>query len=301
MGFAFGVGAIAMVFKTPNGLASLLFTPKKRGATTPQASLQTPRIECQAKALQVEHLSVRFGGVHALNNVSFCVQPGQIVGLIGPNGAGKTTLLDAISGFTATYSGNILVDNTDISALNPAQRATHKLSRSFQSLELFDDLNVEEHLRCAWEQSQTQRLLGDLITPQNPALPDWLIHIAQVFELHGVLHCLPRELSFGQRRLLGIARAVAARPSVLLLDEPAAGLDSNESRELGELIQTLAHDWGMGILLIEHDMKLVMNHCEQLVVLDFGTTIATGTPAQVQQTPAVISAYLGHEQEPSNA
>lgn len=297
MPFAFGVAAIAMVLQSPNGLASLLFSTKT-ARHQPVTSDGSTAIECPRKTLYVENLSVRFGGVQALSQLSFSATPNQVLGLIGPNGAGKTTALDAISGFSASNGGTLRLDDTDISHLPPAQRAQRGLSRSFQSVELFDDLSVAEHLRCAWEQSQAKQGWRDLFCPKQAPLPEWLYHVAKVFGLDSVLSCLPHELSFGQRRLLGIARAVATRPAVLLLDEPAAGLDSTESRELGQLIQTMARKWGMAIVLIEHDMNLVMTYCDHVVVLDFGETIATGSPAAVQQNPAVISAYLGQTPEP---
>jgi sulfate-transporting ATPase len=294
MGFAVGVGAITMVMTNPDGLAALFYRRRKPATQIGSNAYSLSKISrCPAKNLEISNLSVHFGGVVALNDVSFSVEPGQVVGLIGPNGAGKTTLIDAISGFTKVTNGTLRICNDDISALTPTERARLGASRSFQSLELFDDLSVEEHLRCASEQTHKAALISDLFRPSEKPLSSVALQTIEIFKLQPVLHCLPKELSYGQRRLLGIARAVATQPSVLLLDEPAAGLTSAETRELGQLIEVLAKDWGIAVLLIEHDMNLVMNHCDALVVLDFGNKLASGTPEEVSQNPAVINAYLG--------
>jgi ABC-type branched-subunit amino acid transport system ATPase component/branched-subunit amino acid ABC-type transport system permease component len=293
-GFAIGVGAVAMVMMHPDGMATLFSRRPARREPQPAGPGAAPAVErCIPERLEIEQLSVRYGGVQALNEVSFRVEPGQVVGLIGPNGAGKTTLLDAISGFTQSSHGSIHLAGTDLVGLGATARARLGLGRSFQSLELFDDLTVEEHLRCACEQRHNSRPLADLCRARRDPLPAAAQQVVTAFEFEALLQRQPGELSFGQRRLLGIARAVAAQPSILLLDEPAAGLDSTETMELGQLISSLARDWGMGILLIEHDVHLVMTHCDQVVVLDFGNKLASGTADEISSNPAVIGAYLG--------
>jgi sulfate-transporting ATPase len=289
-----GVGAVVMVMTHPDGL-SAIFRPRtvrRPLRVVDQGEVALP-LRCAPEHLQVQQLSVSYGGVKALNDVSFKVGPGQIVGLIGPNGAGKTTLLDAVSGFTHTSGGSIQLAGTDLVGLGATARARLGLGRSFQSLELFDDLTVEEHLRCACDQRSVGRPITDLCRVNREPLPAAAQQVVAAFQFEALLDSLPGELSFGQRRLLGIARAVTAQPSILLLDEPAAGLDCTETRELGVLISSLARDWGMGILLIEHDVHLVMTHCDQVVVLDFGNTLASGTPDEISNSPAVIGAYLG--------
>lgn len=293
-GFAVGVGAVAMVIAHPDGLSAIFSRRTNRQLSQPaERAAPAPKQHCPARRLEITDLSVRYGGVVALDTISFSVEPGQAVGLIGPNGAGKTTLLDAVSGFTAASAGSIRLDSAELLGLGATARARLGLGRSFQSLELFDDLTVEEHLLCAAEQRLSRQPLKDLCRPGREPQPESVRQVVAAFEFEDLLNRVPAQLSFGQRRLLGIARAVAARPSILLLDEPAAGLDSRETRELGALISTLARDWGMGILLIEHDMNLVMSHCDQVVVLDFGNKLASGTPQQVSRDPAVIGAYLG--------
>jgi ABC-type branched-subunit amino acid transport system ATPase component len=177
------------------------------------------------------------------------------------------------------------------------RRARAGLGRSFQSLELFEDATVFDNLRAASDPRDVGSYLRDLIWPFAPPIPGQVVSAIEEFRLQEDLNRLVESLPYGQRRLLAIARAVATRPSVLLLDEPAAGLGDVESAELAVLVRRLATDWGMGILLVEHDMDFVMSVCDELVVLDFGRKIAQGTPAVVRADPAVIAAYLGEEEE----
>jgi sulfate-transporting ATPase len=247
-----------------------------------------------ARTLSVEGLTVRYGAVVAVDGVSFRLEPGTVTGLIGPNGAGKTSLIDAISGFTSA-TGRVRLDDVDLSRLPAVRRARAGVARSFQSLELFEDSTVFENLSVAADPQDLRSYVVDLIWPINPPLPPEVVRAVREFQLDDELHRDVKDLSYGKRRLLAIARAVAMHPSVILLDEPAAGLSSAESAELARVVRRLAAEWGMAILVVEHDMNFVMGVCDQVVVLDFGKLIASGPPAQVRSDPAVIAAYLGDE------
>jgi ABC-type branched-subunit amino acid transport system ATPase component len=237
--------------------------------------------------------------VIALDDFSLTIPPGQVTGLIGPNGAGKTTFIDAVTGFTK-YSGEILIDGRDLRRSSARQRAQAGLGRSFQSLELFDDLTVADNLRVAADKRTTWSYLGDLVHPASTSLSPAAVAAVREFALGPDLDRRPSELSFARRRMVGIARTIAASPGVMLLDEPAAGLDEVESRELGTLVRRLATEWNLAILLVEHDIELVMRVCDEVAVLDFGRKIAQGTPEEIRGDPSVIAAYLGEpEQTPS--
>ena len=223
--------------------------------------------------LEARGVSVRFGGVHALSALDLDVGEGQLVGLIGPNGAGKTTFVDAVTGF-ARYTGQVELDGRDLAGLSPHARARLGLSRTWQSTELFDDLSVRENLSVASRDAQA---------------PDEALALV---ELDWAAELMPSDLSQGQRKLVGVARAIAMRPRLLCLDEPAAGLDTSESAELGRRLRRLADD-GMSMLLIDHDMGLVLSICDQIVVLEFGKLIAAGPPAEVRRDARVVEAYLG--------
>ncbi len=244
------------------------------------------------RTLTIENLTVRYGAVVAVDDVSYTLEPGTITGLIGPNGAGKTSLIDAVSGFTPG-EGRVLVDGTDISRLAPARRARSGVARSFQSLELFEDATVFENLSVAADPQDLRSYLRDLVAPANPPFPPEVVRAIIEFQLDQDLHRDVKDLAYGKRRLLAIARAVAMHPSVLLLDEPVAGLSTAESEELAEVVRRLALDWGIAVLVVEHDMNFVNDVCDQVVVLDFGKVIAAGPPAAIRSDPAVIAAYLG--------
>jgi ABC-type branched-subunit amino acid transport system ATPase component/ABC-type branched-subunit amino acid transport system permease subunit len=249
-----------------------------------------------AMALEVEGLTVRYGGVTAVNDVSFTVAPGRITGLIGPNGAGKTSVIDAVTGFARTQRGRVRLGGTDITGRTAAKRARAGLSRSFQSLELFEDATVYENLRAASDPRDRLSYLTDLVHPGSPPLPGHVVAAIREFRLEDDLDRKVQDLSYGRRRLLAIARAVATRPSVLLLDEPAAGLGSVETMELARLVRRLADEWGIAVLLVEHDMNFVMGVCDEIVVLDFGSKLSEGAPESVREDPRVVAADLGESE-----
>ncbi|MBG0857114.1 ATP-binding cassette domain-containing protein [Streptomyces spinoverrucosus] len=243
--------------------------------------------------LQVRDLTVRYGGVVAVDGLSLDVEPGQVVGLIGPNGAGKTSAIDAVTGFTRAAAGRVRLGEREVTGMPVHRRAAAGLSRSFQSLELFEDMTVLDNLYAACDRPGRWAYVMDLIRPGNRPLPSHVLVAVREFGLQDSLDRPVGDLSYGERRLLAIARAVAASPSVLLLDEPAAGLSDDETRELAHLVRRLAEEWGMGVLLVEHDVDMVMSVCDQVVVLDFGHRICAGTPEEVRRDPAVRAAYLG--------
>jgi sulfate-transporting ATPase len=317
-----GVTVILLLIAHPDGSVSILTAqynhlknrlPLKRKDTRAQKRVrQAMTVDARAastnddgahradpKHLKVEGLTVRFGAVVAVNDVSLSVAPGEIVGLIGPNGAGKTTLIDAVSGFVKPAAGTIALDDRNLLALKASGRTRAGVARSWQSLELFEDIDVLENLQIAAEASRWtwQQNLKGFVKPGKAYLTPWAQAAVTDFKLTETLDRLPADLAYSQRRLVGIARAVALGPSILLLDEPAAGLSMYESQELSALLKRLAQTWGIGILLVEHDVEMVMNVCDRVVVLDFGRKIAEGTPSHIRNNPAVVSAYLGVPQE----
>jgi len=250
--------------------------------------------------LRARGIVVTYGRNVAVDRVSIDVAPKQIMGLIGPNGAGKTSFIDAVSGFTTLGSGRVELDGRDITPLSAHVRANLGLRRTFQQLRLFDDLTIRENLVVAAENDTRFGVIRDLFRPRRDT-----VATERALELCGlsdVADELPRDLPAGTRRIVGVARAIVAEPSILLLDEPAAGLDTHETQALGEMLTRLATT-GVGMLLIEHDTDLVFRVCSDVVAIDFGVTIAAGPADEVRSSEALISAYLGTatiESEPAD-
>jgi ABC-type branched-subunit amino acid transport system ATPase component/branched-subunit amino acid ABC-type transport system permease component len=248
------------------------------------------------RRLEIRDLTVSYGGITAVRDVSMSIEPGQIVGLIGPNGAGKTTLVDAVTGFVK-YQGEVVLDGRRLDGFPAHRRARAGITRSFQNLEMFEDLTVADNLRTASDPGGALPYFSDIFYPKHLPLSEAALACVDEFNIGPLLGRLPTELSYGQRRLVAIARSVATAPSVLLLDEPASGLVEWSSMELAVLVRRLATDWGMGILVIEHDIRFVMTACDLVMALDFGQEIAFGSPEAVRRNPGVVAAYLGDVDE----
>jgi sulfate-transporting ATPase len=294
-----GFGAITVLRQAPDGIAALWSRAVDRYvAAWRYPKVRPGQVAASSKrhapaSLEMEDLFVNFGGVVAVDGVSFHVAPGEVVGLIGPNGAGKTTILDVITGFTKQSTGSVRFDGTVIDKWSVERRARAGIVRSWQAVELFEEMTVRENLLVAADDQSAGHYVRDLVWPGRVAPTQLMLDVVAEFELHDVLDLRPSSLSHGVARLVGIARALVTEPAVLLLDEPAAGLDSRESAELGRAIRAMAQRRGIGVLVIEHDVPLILQTCDRIVALDFGRMIAEGTPDEISNNARVIEAYLG--------
>ena len=247
--------------------------------------------------LRVENLSKSFGGLKAVQDVSFTVRPGSIHSVIGPNGAGKTTLFNLVSGIYVPSAGRILFEGQDVAGLPPDELARRGMSRTFQNLQVCMNMSAIANVMVGAHLRLSQSLIGALLRSASlrRAEETCRAEAAELMRFVGVgkhIDAEASQLSYGALKRLEIARALAARPRLLLLDEPAAGLNHTETAEIEALIRRIAES-GVTVLLVEHDMKLVMNLSDQLLVLDYGSKLAEGTAAEVAANPDVIAAYLG--------
>lgn len=248
--------------------------------------------------LTLDEATVRFGGLVAVDRVTFTIESGDLFGLIGPNGAGKTTCFNLITGVYKPTSGRIVFDGRPINGVPPNKIAKLGLARTFQNIRLFPSLTALENVIVGGFLRHRTSLLSALaylpsVVKENEALERAAWDLLYILDLEDVAHIRSSELPYGKQRRLEIARAMATDPRLLLLDEPAAGMNPQESVDLMRTVRRLRDDYGKTILLIEHDMKFVMNLCEKIVVLDHGEEIASGPPESIRNNPRVIEAYLG--------
>lgn len=251
-----------------------------------------------AAMLEVKNLGISFGGLRAVNGVDMVIEKGALYGLIGPNGAGKTTFFNLLTGVYKPNTGNVMLDGKDITAKSTIEINKAGIARTFQNIRLFKDMTVLDNVKVGLQNEHKYSMLAGIFrTPsyhrEEKIMDEKAMELLKVFDLDGQAEVLAANLPYGKQRKLEIARALATDPKLLLLDEPAAGMNPHETLELMDTIHFVREKFEMTIMLIEHDMKLVSGICEELTVLNFGEVLAQGKTSEVLSNPQVITAYLG--------
>lgn len=253
-----------------------------------------------AELLKVDNVSMVFGGLRAVSNLSMHIDEGELIGLIGPNGAGKTTAFNMITGVYTPTEGKVYFNGQQSSGKKSYQVTQMGMARTFQNIRLFSELSVIENVKIAYNMHVTYNLADAIVRDgkylsEEEFITQKALDLLKIFHLEEEAHEVAKNLPYGKQRRLEIARALATEPKLLLLDEPAAGMNPQETKELMEMIRWIRKEFNLSILLIEHDMGLVMGVCERIYVLEYGMKIAEGTPDEIKQNARVIEAYLGEE------
>lgn len=250
--------------------------------------------------LETKNLGITFGGLRAVGNFEISIGDNELVGLIGPNGAGKTTIFNLLTGVYLPTEGEILVEGKSVVGLKPYQIVSKGLSRTFQNIRLFSELTVIDNVKIAFHQQMNYgvanaifRFPGSRFWKEEAEIDQKARELLAIFNMEESADKIAKNMSYGEQRKLEIARALATNPKLVLLDEPAAGMNPQETKELMDTIRFIREKFNVSILLIEHDMSLVMGICERIVVIDYGMIIARGTPEEIKNNPKVIGAYLG--------
>lgn len=253
-----------------------------------------------AELLKVDNVSMVFGGLRAVSNLSMHIDEGELIGLIGPNGAGKTTAFNMITGVYTPTEGKVYFNGQQSSGKKSYQVTQMGMARTFQNIRLFSELSVIDNVKIAYNMHVTYNLADAIVRDgkylsEEDYITQKAMDLLKIFHLEEEAHEVAKNLPYGKQRRLEIARALATEPKLLLLDEPAAGMNPQETKELMEMIRWIRKEFNLSILLIEHDMGLVMGVCERIYVLEYGMKIAEGTPDEIKQNARVIEAYLGEE------
>lgn len=253
-----------------------------------------------AELLKVDNVSMVFGGLRAVSNLSMHIDEGELIGLIGPNGAGKTTAFNMITGVYTPTEGKVYFNGKQSSGKKSYQVTQMGMARTFQNIRLFSELSVIDNVKIAYNMHVTYNLADAIVRDgkylsEEEFITQKALDLLKIFHLEEEAHEVAKNLPYGKQRRLEIARALATEPKLLLLDEPAAGMNPQETKELMEMIRWIRKEFNLSILLIEHDMGLVMGVCERIYVLEYGMKIAEGTPEEIKQNARVIEAYLGEE------